>query len=544
MATESVKILIEAEDKATAKLRAAVTEQEKAAAKAEVARVKAQKSIAAERVELEQGAEAAHAFRLELEGMASAEAALIAREKELLNQQRQRAAEQRKLADVSGARQTKAGAEFFGSIAGIAGGSEIASIASQIGGLTEKTSQFGEVAKTGGANAMLFKAGLVAAAGVLGFEVGSALGNVIFENERFNRELEKSVASLKKLEAVNLRQMQTSFSEFKIDLEFNENPGQAMADQLEFLKTELGNYQDQARATERSLKQLQEQEDVGFGDIFASSLGQQQGMLDYLESYTTDFKALKAEKERDLENERAKAELIKEQVTELERMLGIEKERSELRLQREEEKRSAEFLQSIRDEIAAVQAEIDGAANELRAQRGAGATFEDDEALRLLNQLDAAKQVLEEKRKLEREAEQEVEREKQRAKSLEDLKQRELDKIEEEVTLLTKGKEAAHALRLEKMGMSKEDAERVAAAQAELDRLQEEGRKKESTKTTAINATESRLLTRGPEQDAAIKTAENTEKTAKAAEKLLSKIDNLRSDTKPQAPVVLETVSK
>ncbi len=546
MATESVKILIEAEDKASAKLRAAVTEQEKAAAKAELARVKAQKSIAAERVELEQGAEAAHAFRLELEGVASAEAALIAREKELLTEQRKRAAEQQRLSETSGAKQTKSGAEFFGAIAGIAGGSEIASIAGQIGGLTEKTSQFGEVAKMGGANAMLFKAGLVAAAGAIGFQIGSELGNIIFQTEKFNAELETAVANLQRLEQVQLNQLREKFADFKIDLEFAPDQEAAVSDQIEQLQAELVGYEFSAKAARAAVADLQAQGSIGIGDAFQSSAGQIVTLTNYLETYTGDFQAMLAEKQRELEADTTKAELIREQIRELERLSGIEKERAELRAQRQEEKQSAEFLQGIRDEIEMVKAEIDGKANELRARRGAGATLEEDEALRLLNERDAAKKVLEEQQKAERLKEQEAEKEKQRAKSLEDLKQKELDKLEEEATLLAKGKEAAHALRLEKMGMSKEDAERIAAAQAELDMLSEQGKKNESAKATSINATESRLLTRGPEQDAAVRTAEHTKITAEAATKQLEEIRRLREEMKPKSKfeLLIETVGK
>jgi hypothetical protein len=547
VATESVKILIEAEDKASAKLRAAVTEQEKAAAKAELTRVKAQKSLAAERVELEQGAEAAHAFRLELEGMEAAEAALIAREKELLTQQKKRAEEQKKLGDTSGAKQTKSGAEFFGAIAGIAGGSEIASIAGQIGGLTEKTSQFGEVAKMGGANAMLFKAGLVAAAGAIGFQVGSALGDVIWQTEKFNSELEKSVANLNKLEQVQLNQLREKLSEFKIDLEFSPDKEAAVTDQIAQLKAELDGYQMSAKAARAAVADMQAQGELSAGSL--TTIGMVTNFSDnvkYLQTYSGEFKALLAEKERELEQDTTKADLIREQISELEKLITIEKERDEKRAQAAEEKQSAEYLQGLRDELEMVKAEIDGKSNELKAQRGAGGTFDDDEALRLLNETDAAKKQLAEQQKAQQQKEQDAEKEKQRIKSIEDLKQKELDKLEEEATLLAKGKEAAHALRLEKMGIAKEDAERIAAAQSELDVLDEANKKKESTKATSLNATESRLLTRGPEQDATVKTAEHTKKTAEAAAAQLEEIRKLREQMKPKDSnvITLETVGK
>jgi hypothetical protein len=544
VATESVKILIEAEDKATTKLKQAVSEQEKAAARAELSRVKAQKSLAAERVELEQGAEAAHAFRLELDGMEAAEAALIAREKELLTQQKKRAAEQQKLAETSGAQQTKTGAEFFGAIAGMAGGSEIASIAGQIGGLTEKTSQFGEVAKMGGANAMLFKTGLVAAAGAIGFQVGSALGNVIFQTEKFNTELEKSVANLNKLEQVQLNQLRERLSEFKIDLEFAPDQEAAVNDQIEQLKAELVGYENGAKSARSAVAALQEQGSLGVGDAFQSSTGQLITLGQYLETYTGDYQALLAEKQRELEQDQTKAELMREQIKELENIIGREKERNEIRAQREEEKRSAEFLQGLRDELESIQAEIDGKSNELRARRGAGGTFEDDEALRLIEATNAAKKQLEEQQKAERQKEQDAEKEKQRIKSIEDLKQKELDKLEEEAVLLTKGKEAAHALRLEKQGIAKEDAERIAAAQAEIDKLKQlESAKSERPQN--LQAVESRLLTRGAStEDPAKKTEQHAKKTAEAVERHTKLLADIATGVnKTPSTVTLKTVS-
>jgi hypothetical protein len=49
--------------------------------------------------------------------------------------------------------QAKKSTEFFGSIANALGGSEIGAFAGQLSQLTEKTSQFAEVQKLGGAGA-------------------------------------------------------------------------------------------------------------------------------------------------------------------------------------------------------------------------------------------------------------------------------------------------------------------------------------------------------------------------------------------------------
>lgn len=541
MATESVKILIEAEDKATAKLKAAQTEQEKAAARSEIVRAKAAKQLAIEKTELFEGAEAAHAMALELQGLDAATAALIARDKELVDQQKKLKAEQEKISQQSGAKQTKSGAEFFGAIAGIAGGSEIASIAGQIGGLTEKTSQFGEVAKMGGANAMLFKAGLVAAAGAIGYQIGSALGNVIFQVEKFNRELEDSVVKLEKLDQVQMKNLQNSFSEFKIDLEFAPDQDAAVAEKIAGLKKELKGYESGAREARNAVAELQAQNELSVGSLTTvGMLMNYQDSIDYLETYTGDFKALLAEKQKDLESDTTKAELIREQITELERLIGVEKERDEMRAQKAEEKQSADFLKGIRDEIEMTKAEIAGTANELKAQRGAGGTFDDDEALRLLNQLDAEKKILEAQKKAEQEKEQAAQKEKSRLEQIDQLRKNEEDRLKEQLILLTQGKEAAQAFRLEQQGLGKDEANRIAMAQAELDKIAKESQPQNRQQLQAV---ESRLLTRGAGgEDPAKKTEEHTKKLSEQAVKQSKLLSDIAAGVnKPQNIVTLKT---
>ncbi len=88
--------------------------------------------------------------------------------------------------------QAKKSTEFFGSIANALGGSELGAYASQIAGITEKTSQFAEVQKLGGAGALAFKAGLAGVAGVIAFGIGKALGDVIFQTSKWTEEIAKA----------------------------------------------------------------------------------------------------------------------------------------------------------------------------------------------------------------------------------------------------------------------------------------------------------------------------------------------------------------
>lgn len=537
MATESVKILIEAEDKATAKLKQATTEQEKAAARAEVSRVKAQKSLAAERIELEQGAEAAHAFRLELEGLSSAEAALIAREKELLAQQKKRAAEQEKLSEIGGAKQTKTGAEFFGAIAGMAGGSEIASVASQIGGLTEKTSQFSEVAKAGGASALLFKAGLFAAAGAIGFEVGQSIGKVIFETDKWTNSLQAAIERTKELDAIKFNNMKLSFSDFVQDLEFADDKGAAVAEKMDQLKAQIADLQEQKKAAVDNLKSM-EAAPTGI-DVRTRMVG---GAIEGAKNLL----GLNAEKQADIElqklsiAEREKSlALLKEEQAQLERIIGKEQERDEKRAQATQEKATADYLKGLRDEIDMVNAELAGTANQLKADRAAGGTFQSDEALRLLDELDAAKKVQEERKKAEQEKEQFAQKEKSRLEQVDALRKSESTRIEEQIISIEKGKTAAQAFRLEQQGLGKDEAERLALAQAEIDKVNQKGAKPQQ-----LQAVESRLLTRGAGgEDQQKQISESTKKAVAVATQQLQEMKELRRELTNKQALTIKTAS-
>jgi hypothetical protein len=69
--------------------------------------------------------------------------------------------------EVQTLKNTKATTEFFGSISNLAGGGVLSSVAGQLAGLTEKTSQFAQTAEKGSAAALAFQGGLLAAAAVV-----------------------------------------------------------------------------------------------------------------------------------------------------------------------------------------------------------------------------------------------------------------------------------------------------------------------------------------------------------------------------------------
>lgn len=86
--------------------------------------------------------------------------------------------------------QAKASTELVGSLATQLGGIGLGGVAGDVAMLTERVSAFSEVMNTGTKGVLLFKAGLAAAAGIIAFQVGKSIGDVIFQTDKWTKELE------------------------------------------------------------------------------------------------------------------------------------------------------------------------------------------------------------------------------------------------------------------------------------------------------------------------------------------------------------------
>lgn len=525
MATESVKILIEAEDKATAQLQKTVREQEKAAAKSQVVRDMQLQALRAEKIALEQGAEAAEAYKLTLQGVDEQTAKLIARERALLQEQKQANAEIAK--QPGGLKSTKATTEFFGAVSNIAGGSQIASLAGQVAGLTEKTGQFSEVAKAGGASAMIFKGGLAAAAGVIGVQVGQALGNMIFQTEKWNGEVQKAIANSDRLTSALAKVKDQSFVDDMTRIGFLDEfeKTEAINAKLASVKKELSGVAQQGAAADKKFAELSEWS--GYDWTFEFQTGQ-------------DLAVELAAAQKEIERVAAEKERLNEQAKTLERKLTIEVEFEELR----NEQQSQQYLAGLQEQLRAIQAEAKGAKNEYEAFKNTTDAPQAIIAEGILNEIEATKKQIAEQQKLEQQKEQAAQKDAERSLQLAELRKGEIDRIREQAIALAEGKEAAHAFRLEQQGLSEFRAKEIAAEQAEIDRINEMKNQKPD-KPQNLQAVESRLLTRGPEQ--ADQTAKNTAEIARLAKEQLERLNKIAAKADKQVAekkVELELVSR
>lgn len=319
----------------------------------------------------------------------------------------------------------KASTEFFGQLANALGGSQLASYAGQMAGLTEKTSQFAEVSKLGGAGALAFKAGLVGLAATITYQVTTAIAGLIYDldnlEKKMKRTAEESVESFNRL--TNARQR--IFQERIEDADLRSQLSGSGVDPLEErrkIQAELA--QEIAKAT---------------GEIRKANSA--------IDAYESQWIKLDPVQARFIEQEKARVDALKSAVAQMESM-----------------------QEQLRGDLSSRARQNEAIKEQIKLQ--------------------------EEQRRIEQANIDAQERDKQR---VQDLLEKEIDNLKRQRIELEQGAEAAHAFALEKQGLAKADAERIAAEQAEIDKLKEKKQQQAGGLFGGdLVAFESRLLTRGP----------------------------------------------
>lgn len=271
MATESVKILIEAEDKASAQIVAATKKIE--------GTVKATKDLT---------------------------------------------------------KNAKSSTEIFGSLAGALGGTEIGSFANQIGGLTGKLGEFSEIQKAGGAGSLAFKAGLVGVAGVIAFQVGNAIGNVIFQTEKWTEALKTATDESKRLESVASNLRSERFTDTTTDIELIRDPEEKQAAYkklLAELKTNVLGVEGQVKSSQKAVDEWNAAWQI-----------------------TGDRKGFAEQAKLQLDQDKERLKQLQEQEKEIQRILGIEKEREETRQRNAALDADAKYLESLDKQLSILKA--------------------------------------------------------------------------------------------------------------------------------------------------------------------------------------------
>jgi hypothetical protein len=124
----------------------------------------------------------------------------------------------------------------------------------------------------------------------------------------------------------------------------------------------------------------------------------------------------------------------------------------------------------------------------------------------------------------------------QRIQRIADLQASELDRIKEQKILLEEGQEAANRFRLEQQGLGKEAAARIASEQAALDRQKKQGElAKKLAEKPQLMSVEQRLVSRGVNEDTQKDIAANTLKTVERLDAVAEAIKNQSKEKKGDA---------
>lgn len=358
----------------------------------------------------------------------------------------------------------KASTEFIGTLATALGGSELGSYAGQLAQLTDRVSQFSEVSKAGTAGALAFKLGLVAAVGAIAFKVGEAFGSVIFDTKRMAREFDRAKEAAAELNAELGRSRDQQFSNQKEDIELIRDPEEKRAAQEALFKQLDNNVQGITRQLKDSQKAADEWADAW--------------------QITGDRKAYAEEAQKQVEIDKQRLEQAKAQ-------------RDELRRELSDRKR-------INDQIRAD--------NEAAAQAERQAALDKEAAIKAVEdaRVAAANKAFDD------------------AKRLQDIEQREIDRLKEQRILLEQGAEAAKAFALEQQGLDKATAQRLAAEGAAIEeqrkKIAEDGKGGPSSQQIGSQAVQSRLLTRGPAEKGIDKIAKTGEKQLTLTQELIQAV--------------------
>jgi hypothetical protein len=561
MATESVKLVIEAESQVEAETAKAAAELKKveAAVEAETLALKRYK------IAVTEGAEALDVFNLQLKGIDEQTAKTIAAERALIKEMEALKREAEKPVkqppaqqEVSAGKGTKTAADFVRTIGSLTGSSEIAQFAGSIGELSEKTEQFSEASKKGGAGALALKAGIIAAVAAIAFSVGKFFGDMIFQTDKWNKQLEEGAKKANELagEASKLRDIR--FNDTLADVELIRDP------------------EEKQKAYEALLSDLRKNIVGVEGQVKRSKKEVEEWAEAWKFSGESQASAQMAEQQLEIDQERLKQ--LQEQEKQLQRITGIEAERAKKAAENAALEASENYVESLRQELAMLKATEE---ERRKMQAEQVAVGEDvDTAVSLMEQIEAQKQAIEAEKELEQERQKAAEEAEANTKRLAELKDNELAKLEEERILLLEGAQAAEAFALAKQGMAQADIEQVLAARAEVDaikQMQAEEQKAEAARIEAEKqlqaakeqeekqriaeaeqiakardsamsqpqqAQQSRFLTRGNTDDKTAKLLEVSKKQLSLQERLTKAAEKTAEKTtsEPGVKLVLETV--
>ncbi|XZE20863.1 hypothetical protein SH449x_000753 [Pirellulaceae bacterium SH449] len=433
-------------------------------------------------------------------------------------------------------------------------------------------------------------AGLVATAAFsVGKFIGEWIFQTEKWNSELEKGLQKSKDL--SAEIRDLAQQRFTDSKVDIELIRDPEEKRAAYDQLlKEVNTNLVGVEGQARASKKAAEEWAEAWQITGERKGSAQLAQQQAdddraRLDLLKQQQKELQriigieaeraAIREQNRKDDSDDRYIENLEKQ--LELEKAIGDEKiavqarqstfsdparERAEQLLRemeaikqlREQEKARAQELEAERTkQIESDQRYLEGLQKQLELERAVGdeklaiqarqSAYSDDarsQAEEMLRELESIKQLRDAEKAREQERKAAATAMMQEASRIQSVYDREVDSLEQQIVLLRDGKEAARQMALEKQGIAREDAKRFVEMQRQL----EEQQRVETTRPTSTNtAMESRVMALGNVEDSPAKeTAKNTEEAKKILDAMLQELKEqarLRSESTEQQTIEL-----
>jgi hypothetical protein len=418
--------------------------------------------------------------------------------------------------------QTKDSTGFVKVLVSQAGFGELGGIAGQMGQLSKEVGKFSEFAKAGESQAAAFKLGLVALAGVIGFQVGKFIGDAVFETERWKTELVEAEKAAANFNSQLLKMTQQRFGESRVEIELIADPDEKRAAYeklISDLSKEAQGLNDKIRLQEQQIKKRDTfDEDANIFSMFGVKTESEEFLKQQQDQ-------IKADKEQ--------LRLIQEQSVEIRKLIGERNQEIEQKKKLNAERASDEkFLDSLRKQLELEKAIGD---EKFRVQASQG-TFSDEsrgEAERILKEMDSIKQLREAEKQKAEEIKKGLENQAREEQKKQDILNREVSNLEQQIILLKDGAEAARVFSLEKQGLAAEDAKRLAALEMQLDKQRNVEIKSDVPNLQSI---QSRVMARGDASTTPIKkTADNTEKMTAQLEKMLEELRLFNQKENPPA---------
>jgi hypothetical protein len=412
----------------------------------------------------------------------------------------------------------KASTEFIGVLAMQLGGTEFASAAQGVAGVTEKIGQFSEVMKLGGAGAAAFKAGLGALVGVMSFQLGKSIGEMIFGVDDVAGRMKQAASDADEFANRMIRLSGVKFGENLQDLELIRDPDkqQEAARALFFdidkqVNDAVASFQyynkeaDKALAAKQGPEVVADLQNEAAGYIkLAESLRQQQSQLS--QKYSAHAQQVRLIKEQQAAEDEAAAKKAQIDQSTLSTLRNINYQYIELTKGAEEARRT-----QLKDQ-------------------GLGDTD--------IKRIMFAEKMLKTEQDAEAAKKKAQDEEKSRLQRIADLGKSELQRLEEQKILLEQGEQAAEAFRLQQQGLDKDIAMAIAAAKAQFAEAAKSKEIKATISTPDLAARESRLLSRGKADDSQKKIEANTLATVGRLDKVADAITALKEKLQPPTTII------